>query len=63
MAQYMNLMSYCRIPGKEADSTQSTSIENSHHIIVIHNDHVSDHLLFHKLEHLLCFSSTFSLTY
>lgn len=40
MSQYLNIMSSCRIPGKEIDSNQATSIENSHHIIVIHNDHV-----------------------
>ena len=48
MSQYLKLLSHCRIPGKETDSVQSTSIENSHHIIVIHNDHVSNHVLFHN---------------
>lgn len=41
MSQYSKLMSHCRIPGKEVDSHQITPIENSRHIIVMHNDHVS----------------------
>ena len=47
MGQYLNITSHCRIPGKVTDSQRSTPIEKSHHIIVMHNDHVSDYLLFH----------------
>ena len=41
MSQYLNLYSCCRIPGKEVDTQRISPIEESRHIIVTHNDHVS----------------------
>lgn len=42
MSQYLDMFSCCRIPGKEvADTLRRTPIEESRHIIVAHNDHVS----------------------
>lgn len=41
MSQYSNLYSCCRIPGKEVDTQRISPIEESQHIVVTHNDHVS----------------------
>ena len=41
MLQYMDMLSCCRIPGEEVDTQRRSPIDQSHHIIVAHNGHVS----------------------
>ena len=41
MAQYKDILSCCRIPGKNVDTQRRSPIDQSRHMIVAHNGHVS----------------------
>ena len=41
MSQYLDILSCYRIPGEDVDTQRRSPIEQSCHIIVAHNDHVS----------------------
>ena len=41
MSQYVNLLSCCRIPGEKVDTQRRSPVDQSCHIIVAHNGHVS----------------------
>jgi len=47
MLQYMDMLSCCRIPGEEVDTQRRSPIDQSHHIIVAHNGHVSMVTVYH----------------
>lgn len=41
MSQFVNLLSCCRIPSSKVDTQRRSSIDQSCHIIIAHNGHVS----------------------
>jgi len=41
MSQYLDILSCYRIPGEEVDTHRRSPVDQSRHIIVAHNDHVS----------------------
>ena len=41
MSQFVDMVSCCRIPGQNVDTQRRSPVDQSRHIIVAHNGHVS----------------------